>query len=167
MQKSTQPDKHNNTTDYKKDRIGSCERGENPTLIIKMKSGFAVMADNQFLPGYCILLRSPQVATLEELTIDERTQYLIDTTLIGEAIKKACNPRKINYSTLMNKDNYLHTHIEARYDWEPDEYKYRPSWTYPEDERFIEMYAFNEKEHGLLRCQIRENLRERMMEEGY
>jgi hypothetical protein len=27
---------------YKNDRIGSCERGENPTLMVKMKSGFAV-----------------------------------------------------------------------------------------------------------------------------
>ena len=43
--------------DWKKDRIGSCERGENPTLMVKMKSGFAVMADNQFLPGYCIFFK--------------------------------------------------------------------------------------------------------------
>ena len=53
-----------NMGDWKKDRIGSCERGENPTLMVKMKSGFAVMADNQFLPGYCIFLRYPQVASL-------------------------------------------------------------------------------------------------------
>jgi len=96
--------------DWKKDRIGSCLRGENPTMIVKMKSGFAVMADNQFLPGYCIFLRYPKVDSLTDLSLKERSQYLIDTTLIGDAISKVYNPRKINYSTLMNKDYYLHTH---------------------------------------------------------
>lgn len=112
--------------EYKKDRIGSCVRGENPTMIVKMKSGFAVLADNQFLPGYCIFLRYPKVASLSDLSLEERKQYLIDTTLIGDALNLVCKPRKINYSTLMNLDDYLHTHIEARYDWEAEEYKYKP-----------------------------------------
>lgn len=153
--------------DWKKDRIGSCERGENPTLMVKMKSGFAVMADNQFLPGYCIFLRYPQVASLEELTLEERAQYFIDTTLVGDAIIKVCRPRKVNYSTLMNQDSYLHTHIEARYDWESEEYKRRPSWIYPENERYIEKYAFSEEHHGELKKKITEYLTERMKKADY
>lgn len=153
--------------DWKKDRIGACVSGENPTVIIKMKSGFAVMADNQFLPGYCILLRYPRVDSLADLSLEERRQYLIDTTLIGDAIQIVCKPRRINYSTLMNKDNFLHTHIEARYDWEPDEYKYRPSWTYPEEVRYTEQYAFNEAQHGALRRKLTETLTELMAQEGY
>ena len=35
---------------WKNDRIGSSERGENPRVMVKMKSGFAVIGDNQFLP---------------------------------------------------------------------------------------------------------------------
>lgn len=42
--------------DWKKDRIGSALRGENPTVIARMKTGFAVIGDTQFLPGYCLLL---------------------------------------------------------------------------------------------------------------
>ncbi len=153
--------------DWKKDRIGACVRGENPTMIIKMRSGFAVMSDNQFLPGYCILLRYPRVDSLSDLSLEERRQYLIDTTLIGDAINIVCKPRKINYSTLMNKDNFLHTHIEARYDWEPDEYKFRPSWTYPEHERYTEQYAFDEARHGQLKKKLEETLTELMAQEGY
>lgn len=152
---------------WKEDRIGACARSENPTMIIKMKSGFAVLADNQFLPGYCIFLRYPQVDSLSSLTLEERRQYLIDTSLIGDAINMVCNPRKINYSTLMNKDNYLHTHIEARYDWEPEEYKYKPSWIYPEKERFSEKYAFQELKHGDLKEKLRCALTELMSQEGY
>lgn len=152
--------------DWKKDRIASCVSGKNPTVIIKMRSGFAVMADNQFLPGYCILLRYPRVESLSELSMAERSEFLLDTTLIGDAIEAVCKPRRVNYSTLMNKDNFLHTHIEARYDWEPEEYKYRPSWTYPEQERYQEEYAFSEAKHGELKKQLAEEL-ERRMQSAY
>lgn len=152
---------------WKADRIGSCVSGENPTLILKMKSGFVVMADNQFLPGYCILLRYPKVESMSDLTWDERKQFLLDASLVGDAINRVCKPRRINYSTLMNKDNYLHTHIEARYDWEPDEYKYRPSWTYPEKERYSEQYAFSKEKHGDLMQKLAETLVELMSQVGY
>jgi hypothetical protein len=49
---------------WKSDRIGSAERGENPTVMVKMKSGFAVIGDNQFLPGYCVLLGYPRASSL-------------------------------------------------------------------------------------------------------
>jgi diadenosine tetraphosphate (Ap4A) HIT family hydrolase len=153
--------------DWKRDRIGSCLRGENPMMMVRMKSGFAVMADNQFLPGYCILLRHPRAASLEELSHENRALYLLDTTLIGDAVIKACSPRRINYSTLMNTDGYLHTHIEARYEWEPEEYKYRPSWTYPEKERFTDKYAFSEERHGDLKRKITAYLIEYMKQPGY
>lgn len=152
--------------DWKKDRIASCERGENPTLMVKMKSGFAVIGDNQFLPGYCLLLRYPKSDSLNELTILERSQYLVDMTLIGDAIIKACNPLRINYSTLMNLDCYLHTHIEARYDWEPDEYKCRPSWFYPKEKRYIVEYEYCEERYGELKRKISANLVE-LMKQAY
>jgi len=152
---------------WKKDRIASCENGKNPTLMIKMKSGFAVIADNQFLPGYCILLRYPKVEFFSDLTLKERAQYLVDTTLIGDAINSVCAPRRINYSTLMNQDNFLHTHIEARYEWEDEENKYKPSWRYPIDMRYSKKHEFNEKQHGDMKRKITEKLIELMKHEGY
>ena len=149
---------------WKKDRIGSCVSGENPTVIVKMRSGFAVMADNQFLPGYCILLRYPRAGSLAELSLQERSEFLLDTTLIGDAIEEVCKPRRVNYSTLMNTDPFVHTHIEARYDWESEEYKYRPSWTYPEAERYQKQYEFSEETHGALRKQLAKVLKRRMAE---
>lgn len=152
---------------WKKDRFGSCLNGENPTFMVRMKSGFAVIADNQFLPGYCILLRYPKVESFSSLTLAERSQYLIDTTLIGDAINKVCKPRRINYSTLMNQDYFLHTHIEARYDWEADEYKYKPSWLYPENVRYRKEHEFNEELHGELKQKITDAIAELMEQDGY
>jgi len=147
---------------WKSDRIGSCERGENPTLMVKMKSGFAVIGDNQFLPGYCVLLGYPKASSLNELSMEARTQYLMDMTLIGDAIIKVCNPLRINYSTLMNLDHYLHTHIEARYAHEPDEYRSRPTYFYPKEQRFVDEYEYTEQKYGELKQKITEALVELM-----
>ena len=152
---------------WKDDRIGSAERGENPTVMVKMKSGFAVIGDNQFLPGYCVLLGYPKASSLNELSLEERAQYLIDMTLIGDAIIKACNPLRVNYSTLMNYDHYLHTHIEARYDWEPEEYKCRPSYFYPKEQRYSSEYEYSEEKYGELKRKITENLVKLMKADGY
>ena len=143
---------------WKIDRIYSAEIGENPTVMVKMKSGFAVIGDYQFLPGYCVLLGFPKVSSLNELSLAERTQYLIDMTLIGDAIIKTCNPLRINYSILMNLDNYLHAHIEARYDWEPDENKRRPSYFYPKEQRYSSQYEYSEEKYGVLKENITLNL---------
>jgi hypothetical protein len=72
--------------DWKKDRVGSCERGENPLAMVKMKSGYAVIGDTQFLPGYCVLLASPIAYSLNSLPLDERSQFLLDMSLIGDSI---------------------------------------------------------------------------------
>ena len=39
--------------DWRTDRIGSAQRGENPTVLRHLDAGFAVIGDTQFLPGYC------------------------------------------------------------------------------------------------------------------
>ncbi|WP_319005852.1 hypothetical protein [Metabacillus niabensis] len=84
--------------DWKKDCFGAIERGENPMVIAKMKSGYAVIGDTQFLPGYCVLLAYPKVNTLNDLTIEQRSDYLVDMSLIGDAIQSVCKPRGLNYS---------------------------------------------------------------------
>lgn len=153
--------------DWKKDRIGSAERGENPLVLARMKSGYAVIGDSQFLPGYCVLLRYPKAESLNELTPEQRTQFLIDMTLIGDAITRVCKPLRVNYSIMMNLDNYLHAHVEARYDWEPDEYKRRPTACYPADQRYAAQFDYDESRYGKLRRKLSEALKALMDEPAY
>lgn len=145
--------------DWKRDRIGSCVRGENPTLIARMKSGFAVMGDSQYLPGYCVLLAYPQAGSLNELSQEDRVQFLLDMTLIGDAVLQACNAERINYSIMMNTDRYLHAHIQARYGWEPEEYRGVPVWFYPKEKLMSPEHDFSEEKHGAVRKGIAECLR--------
>lgn len=118
---------------WKKDRIGSAIRGENPAVLAKMKSGFAVFGDTQFLEGYCLLLASPKIDSLNDLSIIDRNNFLMDMTLIGDAIQKVCSPIRINYSILGNTDPFLHAHIFPRYTTEPNEYIKMPVWFYPKE----------------------------------
>ena len=144
---------------WKNDRIGSAMRGKNPMVMVRMKSGFAVLGDNQFLPGYCVLLGCPKADSLNELSLPERNQYLLDMTLIGDAVIKVCKPQRVNYSILMNLDHYLHAHIEARYEWEPEEYKCRPSYSYPEELRYSKEFDYSEEKYGELKRDITEALK--------
>ena len=56
------------TMDWRDDRIGSAARGENPTVLAELPSGYAVIGDVQFLPGYCVLLgKDPHATALAEM----------------------------------------------------------------------------------------------------
>lgn len=147
---------------WKNDRIGSCERGENPTLLVQMKSGFAVMGDSQFLPGYCILLAYPAVTTLNALASAERQQFLYDMALLGDAIIRSCNPLRINYAIMANLDHFLHAHVWARYEYEPEEYSSKTAWDYPKEQYHHADYHFNEEKHGELKNSIKNHLCELM-----
>jgi hypothetical protein len=58
----------------------------------------------------------------------------------------------------MNLDVFLHTHIEARYAWEPDEYRHGPSFFYPKEQRYDSQYAYCEERYGDLKRRIAEKL---------
>ncbi len=155
--------------DWKRDRIGSAERGENPTVITRMRSGFAVIGDTQFLPGYCLLLAVPQVNHLSDLPFERRSEFLLDMSLLGQAIEIACRPqgfRRMNYEILGNTDTYLHAHIFPRYEWEPASSIGWPVWRYPEEKWTERRYQFSEASHGELKRQIAAQLQILMNQAG-
>jgi hypothetical protein len=45
-------------------RVEAARKGENPTVLCRMESGWAVFGDVQVLNGYCLLLPDPVVPTL-------------------------------------------------------------------------------------------------------
>jgi diadenosine tetraphosphate (Ap4A) HIT family hydrolase len=127
--------------DWRTDRIGSALRGENPTVLTRLGSGFAVIGDTQFLPGYCVLLTDdPLVNRLTDMPRERRLEFLADMDLLAEAVSNVCSRRdrgfnRINYQILGNTDHYLHAHVHARYSWEPAELTGRPWSHYPAETR--------------------------------
>ena len=118
--------------DWKKDRIAACKNGTNPTFIMELKSGYLVIGDPQFLPGYCVLLYKEKIHSLNDLAIEQRTEFLKEMTIVGDALNEIYHPRRINYEILGNLDEYVHAHIFPRYEWE-GEYAKHSVRTYPKE----------------------------------
>jgi diadenosine tetraphosphate (Ap4A) HIT family hydrolase len=124
-------------TDWRSDRIGAAARGENPTLLARLPSAYAVIGDVQWLPGYCALLTDDPAATrLSDLADDARTAYLSSMARLAAAVENVCGARdpafrRVNVEILGNSDPFLHTHIWPRYGWEPRELVGKPVWLYP------------------------------------
>lgn len=126
---------HADMTRWTDDRIGAAERGENPTVLARMRTGWAVIGDTQHLPGYCLLLYAGRASHLTDLSREARARFLLDLSLLGEAVERACAERdaafrRLNYDLLGNSWEHLHGHIHPRYAWEPKHLLHGPVWRY-------------------------------------
>jgi diadenosine tetraphosphate (Ap4A) HIT family hydrolase len=126
--------------------------GKNPTAICRMPSGWAVMGDYQFLEGYVILAADPEVDHLTDLDRDARARFLLDMSLIGEAILLTTPAYRVNYEILGNTDPVLHAHVWPRFRDEPDEYRSGPVGRYPREIR--RQVPFSPEPHGALKSEL-------------
>lgn len=149
---------------WRRDRIGAAERGENPTVLTRMQSGFAVIGDTQYLPGYCLLLAVPMVGHLTDMPLSRRLEFLRDMSLLGEAIESVCESSRINYEIAGNIDPFIHAHVIPRYTWEPDEYLRGPASLYPPELRQAPEAQYSDDKHGDLKARLTTKLLELMAE---
>jgi diadenosine tetraphosphate (Ap4A) HIT family hydrolase len=146
-------------TSWQADLVGAALRGENPRVLLRMRAGFAVIGDTQFLPGYCVLLTdTPGTDQLTDLPRGHRAAYLTDVGLLGEAVARVCGARdpefrRVNYEILGNGLPVLHTHVFPRYGWEDPERLAGPVWHYPA-ERWKHPVDMVGPEHDALRAEL-------------
>jgi diadenosine tetraphosphate (Ap4A) HIT family hydrolase len=114
-------------TDFRADRVGSALAGTNPTVLRRLRAGFAVIGDVQHLPGYCVLITdTPGVDQLIDLSPERQLLFLEDMAILGRAVAAVCAARdpqfrRINLEIQGNTDAFLHAHVTPRYEWEPAE----------------------------------------------
>ena len=137
-------------------RVDLANRGENPTAIAKLKSGWVVLGDDQRLRGYCLLLSDPVVDNLHSLEGEQRKLFLWEMSLVGDALNAILNPSIINYSIYGNHDRALHAHIHPRYDTEEAEMRKTVPFIYPMKK--CPPVPFDAKRDGRLKRAIREFL---------
>ncbi|MEU6886876.1 diadenosine tetraphosphate hydrolase [Streptomyces viridosporus] len=149
--------------DWRTDRIGAALRGENPTVLRRLTSGFAVIGDVQFLPGYSVLLvDEPDVQRLSDLPRSKRLSFLSDMERLGEAVERACRRldpafRRVNLEIPGNTDPFLHVHVWPRFDWEPADVVGVPVWLYPRERWSDEQFGLG-PQHDVLRDAISSEL---------
>ena len=146
-------------TDWRKDRIDAAHRGDNPLVMARMRSGFAVIGDTQHLPGYSLLL-----------TDDASVDHLTDLCLGGRASSfystcrwsaRRCGGRVGTVTFAGSTTRFLgipcpvlHGHVHARYEWEPAERITGPVWRYPDEVRNDPEFEYSDEIHGELRAAI-------------
>ena len=146
--------------DWRNDRIKACQNGTNPMLMKELSGGFAVFGDTQFLPGYCVLLPKKSVGSLNDLSLEERQEFLVSMSVLGDAILAACSPLRVNYDILGNTDQFLHAHVFPRYSWETEERRSKPVWLYPATYWTCPQNTYDEEKHHLIRQRISTSLTE-------
>jgi len=139
-------------------RVELAQKGENPTVVCRMESGWAVLSDVQLLNGYCLLLPDPVPPDLNALSISEREKFLRDMTIIGDALLEATGAVRINYEILGNSEKALHAHIIPRYAAEPEELRKGPVWFYD----MSKAPRFDPQKHKPLKDKIAAAIQERI-----
>ena len=140
------------------ERVEAARRGDNPKVIRRMPSGWAVIGDAQFLEGYCLLLPDPVVPTLNDLKGDARAAFLRDMAILGDAILEVTGAVRINYEMLGNLEPELHAHCFPRFDTEDHSLRTKPVWFYD----WENAPKFDPDQHRPLMQRIREALDHRM-----
>jgi diadenosine tetraphosphate (Ap4A) HIT family hydrolase len=110
--------------------VAQARAGTNPTVIARLRSGWAVAGLTQVVDGYCLLLPDPVVPDLNALIGSARTQFLLDMVALGDVLLELTGALRINYEILGNLEPALHAHLFPRYASEPDGLRQGPIWHY-------------------------------------
>lgn len=108
----------------------AAREGREPRVIARLFSGWAVFGEQQFLRGYTLLLPDPVVPSLNALSAQQRTAYLLDVARLGDAVLNLTGALRINYAILGNQEAALHTHLIPRYADEPEHLRTSHPWAY-------------------------------------
>jgi diadenosine tetraphosphate (Ap4A) HIT family hydrolase len=111
-------------------RVNDARAGRDHTVLGRCASGWAVFGHQQFVKGYLLLLPDPVVPDLNSLTSERRSQFLLDMSLLGDALVRTTAPVRINYAIFGNVEPALHAHVIPRYRTEPDTMQTQHPWAY-------------------------------------
>jgi len=129
-------------------------RGERPAadhMVTELTITVAYLHDDQFFPGWMVLVLKRHATELFELTADERTRMMDDVTRVASALHAIYTPRKINYEVLGNQTPHIHWHIVPRLVDDPAPLD--AVWVVPHAPRRLDAAALGER-LGALRARL-------------
>lgn len=141
-------------------RVEAARARINPTVICRMPSGWAVLSDAQFLRGYSILLPDPVPPDLNALDNPARMRFLLDMSILGDALLEVTGAFRINYEILGNLDAALHAHVIPRYMSEPEDLRKGPAFFY--DREFRNAIKFDYERDKELMQQVAAAIQKRL-----
>jgi len=111
-------------------RVNDVRAGRDDSVLCRCESGWAVFGRPQVTQGYLLLLPDPVVPDLNALGAERRARFLLDMSLLGDALVRTLNPLRINYAIFGNVEPALHGHVIPRYRDEPEALRTQHPWAY-------------------------------------
>ena len=112
-------------------RINMIKEGTNKYFVAEFETGYAVLGDHQYFEGYTLFLGKEHKRELHELDSGYKQKFLVEMSIVAEAVHNAFQPLKLNYELLGNGDSHMHWHIFPRQITEPN--PAQPVWLTPRE----------------------------------
>lgn len=91
----------------------------------------AYLHEDQFFPGWTVMVFQRHATELFQLAPTERFQLMEEVNLVARAVARVYEARKINYELLGNQLPHIHWHIIPRLSNDPAPLE--PVWRVPHD----------------------------------
>jgi diadenosine tetraphosphate (Ap4A) HIT family hydrolase len=137
-------------------RIDLIKKGQNKYFVKELQSGYVVLADFQYFPGYTIFLSKIHTDELHKLGKENREIFLNEMAVVAEVVNNVFKPKKLNYELLGNTDHHLHWHLIPRYGTDPN--PDTSSWVVDKAIRYDEKYRPSDAELNKMKKKLSEEL---------
>jgi diadenosine tetraphosphate (Ap4A) HIT family hydrolase len=91
-----------------------------PLVIAELETSRAFLHEDQFFPGYVLLVLRRHATELYELEARERRAHLEEVSRVALAQARAFRPVKMNYELLGNQVPHIHWHLVPRLATDPN-----------------------------------------------
>ncbi|WP_338780815.1 HIT family protein [Metabacillus sp. FJAT-52054] len=135
------------------ERIQWIEKEKNPYFVAELDTGYVVIGDHQYFKGYSLFLCKEHKSELHMLHPTFKRTFLMEMSLVAEAVQKAFGAEKMNYELLGNGDSHMHWHLFPRK--ENDAPIKGPVWWVDREDMFAEEVKPAEDELEKLRDRLR------------
>lgn len=98
-------------------------------------TSIAYLFEDQFFPGWTVLVLKRHATELFQLSADERSRLIEEVSTIAAALMDAFHPVKINYELLGNQLSHIHWHLIPRLVDDPSPRD--PVWTVGHERRLL------------------------------
>ena len=95
--------------------------------IAELSTSVVYLADDQFFPGWCLLVLKRHATELWQLAPAERTALMDEVTRVAQALAVVFDAVKMNYELLGNQVAHIHWHLVPRRADDPS--PRMPAWT--------------------------------------
>jgi diadenosine tetraphosphate (Ap4A) HIT family hydrolase len=105
---------------------GTYGTGGGDLHIADLESSRVFLHQDQFFPGYVLLVLRRHATELYELSAGERRTLIEDVSRVAEALSRVFRPVKMNYELLGNQVPHVHWHLVPRLATDPE--PHAPIW---------------------------------------